>query len=72
MLHHVSWPELGKHPLNPPIKKKQAGKPKNLRKMLQIEPSASSKMAMTGMKMTYKRCGGTGHNKRTCSEADTQ
>lgn len=26
------WPELGKHPLKPLIKNKQAGKPKKLRK----------------------------------------
>lgn len=66
------WPKLGKHPLNPPIKNNRAGRPKKLRKKLQVEPPASTKIAKTRMKMKCKRCDGTSHDKRTCSEANTQ
>ncbi|XP_022875710.1 uncharacterized protein LOC111394175 [Olea europaea var. sylvestris] len=63
------WPELGKHPLTQPQKRKQAGRPKKLRKRSQAEPPTGVKMGRTGMKMTCKRCGGSGHNKRSCKEA---
>ncbi|XP_022853146.1 uncharacterized protein LOC111374670, partial [Olea europaea var. sylvestris] len=63
------WPELGKHPLNQPQKRKQASGPKKLRKMSQAEPPSGVKMERTGIKMTCKRCGGSGHNKRSYKEA---
>ncbi|XP_022873567.1 uncharacterized protein LOC111392449 [Olea europaea var. sylvestris] len=59
------WPELGKHPLKPPMKKKQAGRPKKLGKRSQTEPPAGVKMTGTGMQMTCRKCGEAGHNKRT-------
>ncbi|XP_022862581.1 uncharacterized protein LOC111382776 [Olea europaea var. sylvestris] len=43
------WPELGKHPLKPPVKKKQAGRPKKLRKRSQTELPTGVKMSRTGM-----------------------
>ncbi|XP_022853496.1 uncharacterized protein LOC111374964, partial [Olea europaea var. sylvestris] len=61
------WPELGKHPLKSPVKKKQAGRPKKLRKRSQTEPPTGIKMTQTGMQMTCRRCGEVGHNKRTCT-----
>lgn len=71
VIHPVSspdlWPELGRHPLDPPKKRRQAGRPKKLRKRSQVEPPAGTKIARTGMKMTCRKCGGTGHNKRTCT-----
>ncbi|XP_022849870.1 uncharacterized protein LOC111371957 [Olea europaea var. sylvestris] len=60
------WPELGKHPLKPPVKKKQAGRLKKLRKRSQTEPPARVKMTRIGIQMTCRRCGEAGHNKRTC------
>ncbi|XP_022862499.1 uncharacterized protein LOC111382693 [Olea europaea var. sylvestris] len=63
------WPELGKHPLTQPQKRKQAGRPKKLRKRSQAEPPTGVKMGRTSMKMMCKRRGGSGHNKRSCKEA---
>lgn len=40
--------------------------------MSKVEPPVGTKMTRNRMKMTCKICGGTGHNKRTCFEADTQ
>ncbi|XP_022847652.1 uncharacterized protein LOC111370196 [Olea europaea var. sylvestris] len=73
VIHSMSgpelWPELGKHPLNQPQKRKHAGRPKKLRKRSQVEPLASIKMGRTGMKMTCERCERSGHNKRSCKES---
>ncbi|XP_022875822.1 uncharacterized protein LOC111394305 [Olea europaea var. sylvestris] len=62
------WRELGKHPLNPPANRKQARRPKKLRKRSQIELLAGVKMGRSGMKTTCRRCGDAGHNKRTCRD----
>ncbi|XP_022892032.1 uncharacterized protein LOC111406902 [Olea europaea var. sylvestris] len=37
------WPELGKHPLNQPRKRKQASRPKKMRNRSQAEPPAGCK-----------------------------
>ncbi|XP_022864546.1 uncharacterized protein LOC111384498 [Olea europaea var. sylvestris] len=63
------WPEFGKHPLNQSQKRKQAGRPKKMRKKSQAEPPTGVEMGRTGMKMMRKRCGGSGHNKRSCKES---
>ncbi|CAA2965021.1 Hypothetical predicted protein, partial [Olea europaea subsp. europaea] len=46
--------------------------PKKMRKRSQAEPPAGVKMGRTGMKMTCKRYGGPGHNKRSYSSSNPQ
>ncbi|KAI8572143.1 hypothetical protein RHMOL_Rhmol01G0175700 [Rhododendron molle] len=60
------WPNTGVIGPLPPNVKKQAGRPKKLRKRGLDEPQIGTKLKRRNTTTTCAQCGMLGHNKRTC------
>ncbi|KAH7861908.1 hypothetical protein Vadar_032518 [Vaccinium darrowii] len=61
------WPSTDNVPLLPPDVKKRAGRPKKARRREPEEPPKDPcRMGRRGIKMTCRKCGKVGHNKRGC------
>ncbi|KAH7844045.1 hypothetical protein Vadar_023666 [Vaccinium darrowii] len=61
------WEKSGKPPIQPPEFKRQTGRPRKSRRREADESRKNPfKLSRVGVKMTCKKCGKQGHNKRTC------
>ena len=60
------WPKTGLPSLKPPKIKRQAGRPKKLRKRQFNEPRDSTHMRRDNKTTKCSVCGSFGHNKRGC------
>lgn len=65
------WPESENPTLLPPDVEKRVGRPKKARRRELEEPANPKKLGRKGIKMTCKKCGIVGHNKRTCKKQKT-
>ncbi|KAL4304450.1 hypothetical protein GQ457_10G011900 [Hibiscus cannabinus] len=72
--HHISpirgvnqWTKVeGMEPILPPILRRPVGRPNKKRRLERDEVPTTGKVSKKGSKMTYTKCGKTGHNIRTC------
>ncbi|KAH7855207.1 hypothetical protein Vadar_022329 [Vaccinium darrowii] len=60
------WKSTGLPPILPPPQRRPTGRPKKLRRREPDEPNKGVKLRRSGTTVVCKRCGRTGHNKRTC------
>ncbi|KAH7845605.1 hypothetical protein Vadar_004008 [Vaccinium darrowii] len=69
------WEKMDKPPIQPPHYTKKSGRPKKCRRREADKPPAQSdgtkKMKRYLRQLSCRRCGGKGHNVRTCSSAIT-
>ncbi|XP_027171923.1 uncharacterized protein LOC113771547 [Coffea eugenioides] len=63
------WVDSKMQYLNPPLVKKQPGRPKKQRKKGPEEPTNQQKASRKGLAVYCRRCLKTGHNIRTCKSA---
>ncbi|KAH7853589.1 hypothetical protein Vadar_004442 [Vaccinium darrowii] len=57
---------IGYQPLQPPLSKKQTGRPKKLRRRQADEPRDPHLASRRNINVTCAKCLGSGHNRRTC------
>ncbi|KAH6781881.1 hypothetical protein C2S52_001303 [Perilla frutescens var. hirtella] len=62
----VEWPYSNEPSILPPKYAKPPGRPKKNRRRAPDEIQSSNKLSRSGIRMTCTKCGGLGHNKRTC------
>ncbi|KAL4280508.1 hypothetical protein GQ457_03G025190 [Hibiscus cannabinus] len=60
------WKDTKMGPLEPPVKRKLPGRPKQKRKREEGETTKGFKLSKRGSKCTCRCCGVLGHNTRTC------
>ncbi|KAK8574143.1 hypothetical protein V6N13_097134 [Hibiscus sabdariffa] len=65
------WKDTKMGPIEPPLKRKLPGRPKQKRKREEGERLKGSKLSKHGSKMSCGCCGEFGHNIRTCSKKIT-
>lgn len=60
------WAKTGLPPIQPPPRRRPTGRPKKQRRREADEPKKGTKLVRRGTTVACKRCGRTGHNRRTC------
>lgn len=60
------WEETGYPPILPPPLRRPTGRPRKQRRKEPDEPKKGAKLRRSGTTVVCKKCGRTGHNKRTC------
>ncbi|PPE02897.1 hypothetical protein GOBAR_DD00057 [Gossypium barbadense] len=67
------WTKSGIEPVLPPIEKTMPSKPKKNRRKAKNEPKKvkSGQLSRGGLIMRCRKCGGEGHNKRSCIQPNT-
>ncbi|MBA0590799.1 hypothetical protein Gorai_019491, partial [Gossypium raimondii] len=67
------WTKSGIEPVLPPIEKTMPSKPKKNRRKAKNEPKKvkSGQLNRASLIMRCRKCGGEGHNKRSCIQPNT-
>ncbi|KAK8628008.1 hypothetical protein V6N13_063721 [Hibiscus sabdariffa] len=65
------WKDSGMGKIDPPLHRKKPGRPKHKRRREEGEVRGRTKLRKLGSKLSYRLCGGIGHNVRTCPKKTT-